>query len=856
MDSSRAARLQEILLAAADLSEAERAVFLDEACKDDPELRREVESILAQEGEPTAPARHAGAVSSLDSHPTEIGPFRILERIGEGGMGVVYLAEQTEPVRRRVALKVIKLGMDTKQVVARFEAERQALAMMDHPNIAKVLDGGVTPDGRPYFVMECVRGIPITDYCDRHSLRMAERLELFTHICEAVQHAHQKGVIHRDLKPTNVLVEVVDDHPVPKVIDFGVAKATAQPLTERTVYTEHGQLIGTPAYMSPEQAEMTGLNVDTRTDIYSLGVLLYELLVGALPFERGALRRAGFAEIQRILREVDPPRPSARLSSLGSDTETVAKRRQTDRSSLMGQLRGDLDWITMKALEKDRTRRYASASEFAADIRRFLNDEPVLARPPAATYRMRKYVKRHRVGVGFTAAVGIGIVLAISMMTVQNARIAAARDEAELVTATFEEMLSSVDPWKSGRDVTVREMLDETATTLGERFGDQPFIEARLRRTVGLTFNALGEYSSAENHLRRQVEILRERAGEEDYRTLDAMNDLTGAFIAQGRNEEAEALARETLEVARRVYGQEHPVSLAALSGLAVACLEQGRPDEAGTHFGEAFEFRRRVLGERDPETLTSMFNLAVATLAQGRLDEAEALLLEVLEKRRDVLGEEHPEVLRVQDNLAWLYASRGDLGEAEELYREVLEASRRLLGEEHPGTLNRLYSLAGHYRDRDRHEEAETHYRELLAIQRRVLGEEHRKTLLTLKYLAYPVWSQGRFDEAMALERQALSISERILGERHRDTNGLRYNLACSSALLGRRDEAISFLQGAVDNGFRTACWRNPCPIHPNGWSIHDDSDLAALHGDPEFEAIAEELRRRNEEAEAARVN
>jgi len=455
VDSSRAARVKDILLAVADLNEAERPAFLDEACKDDPDLRREIDSILAHEMDLTAPARAAGAASSshLDSHPTKIGPFKVLERIGEGGMGVVYLAEQTEPVRRRVALKVIKLGMDTKQVVARFEAERQALAMMDHPNIAKVLDAGATPEGRPYFVMECVHGIPITDYCDLHNLKMPERLELFTHICEAVQHAHQKGVIHRDLKPSNVLVEVVDDHPVPKVIDFGVAKATAHRLTERTVYTEQGQLIGTPEYMSPEQAEMTGLNVDTRTDIYSLGVLLYELLVGALPFERGTLRRASYAEIRRILREVDPPKPSTRLSSLGAGSETVAKRRRTDQSSLLSQLRGDLDWITMKALEKDRTRRYASASEFAADIRRFLHDEPILARPPSPAYRMRKYMKRHRVGVGFAATTFLALVVGFVVVTAQQAKTAAARDEAVLAITSLEEMLASRDAGCDRKDV-------------------------------------------------------------------------------------------------------------------------------------------------------------------------------------------------------------------------------------------------------------------------------------------------------------------------------------------------------------------------------------------------------------------
>jgi len=308
--------------------------------------------------------------------------YKLLEELGSGGMGVVYKAEQTKPIKRSVALKIIKLGMDTKQVVARFETERQALAVMDHPNIAKVFDGGATETGRPYFVMEFVRGIPITEYCDKHKLTTRERLELFIQVCQAVQHAHQKGVIHRDLKPSNILVVVQEDKLIPKIIDFGIAKATEHRLTERTLFTEQGQLIGTPEYMSPEQAEMSGLDVDTRTDIYSLGVILYELLVGVLPFDPKTLREAGFGEIQRIIRETDPPKVSTRLSGLGDTDTSIAEQRRTDVAVLHKQLKGDLDWITMKAMEKDRMRRYATASEFAADIEKHLKHEPVLARPP------------------------------------------------------------------------------------------------------------------------------------------------------------------------------------------------------------------------------------------------------------------------------------------------------------------------------------------------------------------------------------------------------------------------------------------------------------------------------------------
>jgi non-specific serine/threonine protein kinase/serine/threonine-protein kinase len=312
-------------------------------------------------------------------------------------MGEVWLAEQTEPIRRQVAMKVIKAGMDSAQVIARFEAERQALALMDHPAIATVFDGGTTPQGRPYFAMEYVKGEPITVYCDRHQLSTKERLGLFTQVCEGVQHAHQKGIIHRDLKPSNVLVTIQDDRPVPKIIDFGVAKATARQLTERSLFTELGILIGTPEYMSPEQAEMGVLDIDTRTDIYALGVLLYELLTGVLPFDSRELRQAGLSEIQRIIREKDPSRPSTRISRDGPGSTEAAKNRHTEPRRLVSELRGDLDWITMRALEKDRTRRYQTANALAMDVRRHLNDEPAAAGPPSASYRAIKFMRRHRV---------------------------------------------------------------------------------------------------------------------------------------------------------------------------------------------------------------------------------------------------------------------------------------------------------------------------------------------------------------------------------------------------------------------------------------------------------------------------
>jgi serine/threonine protein kinase len=364
------------------------------------------------------PADHApGATAS----PDRIGPYTIVDQIGEGGMGVVYLAEQTEPVRRRVALKIIKVGMDTKQVISRFEAERQALALMDHPHVAKVLDAGATETGRPYFVMQHVPGVPITEHCDRHRLSIDERLRLFVQVCEAVQHAHQKGIIHRDLKPSNVLVAFTDAVATPKVIDFGIAKATEQKLTERTVFTEEGQLIGTPEYMSPEQAEMTAQGIDTRTDVYALGVMLYQLLIGSLPFDGRALRAGGLREIQRIIREVAPPRPSTRLGKLAEqEIAATARDRSSDRRTLLGVLNGDLDWVVMKAMEKDRARRYASVSELAADVRRHLEGRPVEAAPPSLWYRTKCTLLRHAAVlniVNFLVVVILGFQLLIGFQS-------------------------------------------------------------------------------------------------------------------------------------------------------------------------------------------------------------------------------------------------------------------------------------------------------------------------------------------------------------------------------------------------------------------------------------------------------
>src|ERR1044071_8740517 len=444
-------REEALFQAAVQLTGAERAAFLNGACLGDNALRQRLEALLAAHDQPDnlvptqAEAGRPTIKLDLADAPDEavgqtLGRYKLLERVGEGGCGVVYVAEQTEPVRRRVALKVIKLGMDTKAVVARFEAERQALAMMDHPNIAKVLDAGTTDTGRPFFVMELVRGIRITDYCDQNNLSTGERLDLFIKVCHAIQHAHQKGSIHRAIKPSNILVTWHDGVPVPKVIDFGIAKATEGRLTDATVYTQLHQFVGTPAYMSPEQAEMSGLDIDTRSDIYRLGVLLYELLAGSTPFDPKELMASGLDAMRKTIREKEPPRPSTRLATLGADQlTTTAKRRSADKSKLLHQLKGDLDWIVMKCLEQDRKRRYETANGLAADINRHLNNEPVVARPPSQFYRFQKSVQRNKLAFGAATTVALALVIGFAVSSWMFFKAKAEKEKGQVASVMSEE---------------------------------------------------------------------------------------------------------------------------------------------------------------------------------------------------------------------------------------------------------------------------------------------------------------------------------------------------------------------------------------------------------------------------------
>jgi tetratricopeptide (TPR) repeat protein len=672
-----AVRIEEIFSAAAGITDAAaRTAYLDQACGGDVPLRERVEVLLAAHDSaasflelPATTDWTKNAFPRLSEGPgTKIGRYKLLEEIGEGGFGVVFMAEQEEPVRRRVALKIIKAGMDTRQVVARFEAERQALAMMDHPNIARVFDAGATETGRPYFVMELVKGIPITEYCDQQKLSTDERLTLFMAVCSAVQHAHQKGIIHRDLKPSNVMVTLHDDKAVPKIIDFGIAKATQARLTDKTLFTEFRQLIGTPAYMSPEQAQMIGLDVDTRSDIYSLGVLLYELLTGTTPFDSKELVRSGYDEMRRIIREVEPPKPSTRLSTLVSSGTlgTRASERASDPSHLSHEVRGDLDWIVMKCLEKDRTRRYDSAGSLARDIERHLRDEPVYACPPSAGYLFRKFARRNKTLLVAGGAIAAALLVGLGLATWQHFRATAESARAQAVSELMRKMLSSADRDQTkGEKYTVRELLDDFSAGLGNQLADQPAAAADIHATIGGTYSILNLPAKAIPHLEKAIELRQQADGPEHENVAKARVQYSWNLQELQRYVEAETQVGKALEVYRRRGVTGWPVAH-GLSALQKVLLSMGRYDEAKRVIDEA-----RAVADRSGEGYydVAIMLMRYANLKNGQREFAEA----------EQLARQSIEMQRAQSSNVTLTGAHGLLTLSKALQsQEKLEAAEQ----------------------------------------------------------------------------------------------------------------------------------------------------------------------------------
>jgi serine/threonine protein kinase/predicted Rdx family selenoprotein len=760
------------------------------------------------------------------------GRYKLLEMLGEGGMGSVYIAEQEQPVQRRVALKLIKPGMDSRRVLRRFDAERQALAMMDHTHIAKVLDAGTTSEGRPFFVMELVKGVPITKYCDEHHLSLRDRLELFVPICRAIQHAHQKGIVHRDIKPSNVLVAVQDGKPVPKVIDFGVAKALHQKLTEGSVYTEIGQVVGTLEYMSPEQAELSALDIDTRTDVYALGVLLYELLTGTTPLNRRELKQAAYDEMLRMIREVEPPKPSTRLSESKDSLASLAAQRRTEPTRLTKAVRGELDWVVMKALEKDRTRRYETANGLARDIERHLNDEPVEACPPSATYRLGKLVRKHKGTASAAALLLFTLVGGIAGTTwgLLRAKTALEAEAAQrsLAVSNEQKALAAAEKEHQAllREAEQRQLADQR----------KELAETNERTAIAKQQIAKAVLNFLERDLLRQAD-----ASEQ----ADASRRLGGAFEATENPTIRELLERAALEltpesIEARFPGQQE-VQASILHTVAGAFRAIGDYDRALEFAVRASDSYREARGADHPDTVTALINLASAYQSAGRLSQAIDLLERLRERLVDPSGTAHALHLDCLDALVWAYQAAGRFSEAIELSQQVRDAKSNERGAEHPDTLRSMNNLAYSCRRAGRYAEAIELFQQVSDAEMKQLGPDHPHALTARSNLADVYRVAGEPALAAELLEQVHASEAKRLGADHPSALITTGNLAEAYRAMGDLPRATQ-----MHERVRDAMVRKLGPEHP--FSLVALKNVASAYVDahrlPEAIALYEQVR------------